>query len=115
MFEQAGHSMDIYDLFFADDRSVFKKKYDFICATEVAEHLHHPMVDLNRLWNCLKPGGFLGLMTDLLPAKSAFPSWHYKRDETHITFFSIATFKWIARQLQADFFFEKERVIIFQK
>jgi len=115
MFEEAGHSMAIYDLFFANDSSVFDKKYDFICATEVVEHLHLPMNNLNRLWHCLKPGGFLGLMTKMVHNKSAFKNSHYIRDKTHISFFSKVTLKWIARQWQTKCTFVGNRVVIFQK
>ena len=115
MFEKAGHTMDIYDLFFANNPTVFEKKYDFISATEVVEHLHLPMTDLNRLWHCLKPGGFLGLMTKMVQSKSAFENWHYIRDKTHISFFSKITFKWIARQWKAKCSFEGNGIVIFEK
>jgi len=115
MFEEAGHSMEIYDLFFADDRSVFDKKYDFICATEVVEHLHQPMDELNRLWKCLKPSGFLGLMTKMVRSKSAFKKWHYIRDETHVSFFSKATFRWLGKQWDTDLEITGGDLIFFQK
>lgn len=65
MFEEIGHSMSIYDHFYAQDLSVLDKPYDFITATEVVEHLHYPGKELDRLWACLKPGGHLGIMTKL--------------------------------------------------
>lgn len=115
MFEEAGHSMEIYDLFFEDNLSVFKQKYGFICATEVVEHLYQPMNELNRLWGCLKPGGFLGLMTKLVHNKEAFKKWHYIRDETHISFFSKKTFQWIGNQWNANLDFIGNDIIIFEK
>jgi hypothetical protein len=115
MFEEAGHKMSIYDIFYADDPTVFDRQYDFITASEVVEHLHHPGKELDRLWNCLKPSGILGIMTKLAPNKPTFEDWHYKRDETHVAFYSKPTFRWIANQWRAELSFEDENVIIFWK
>lgn len=115
MFEDAGHRMKLYDIFYADDPSVFLRQYDFITATEVVEHLHQPMNTLNRLWQCLKPCGFLGIMTKMVRDREAFKAWHYIRDDTHVAFFSPATFRWIANKWQAKLEFIGSDVIIFQK
>lgn len=115
MFEEAGHFMSIYDVFYADNPTVFDKKYDFIAATEVVEHLHHPMQEFERLWKCLNSRGFLGIMTKRARDKEAFKNWHYIRDETHVAFFSKATFKWLAKHWKADVSFPKDDIVIFQK
>ena len=60
MFEEAGHTVALYDPFYANDPSVFERQYDFITATEVVEHLHRPRAELDRLWSSLQPGGVLG-------------------------------------------------------
>jgi len=96
MFEEAGHTMRIYDPFYMPDKSVLELKYDFITATEVVEHLHHPAKELDMLWSCLNPGGQLGIMTKRVTDQQAFSNWHYKNDPTHICFFSIETFQWLA-------------------
>ncbi len=115
MFEELGHLMKIYDLFYAKDISLFEKSYDFITATEVLEHLHQPQKELNRLWQCLKPGGWLGLMTKLVLNRERFSTWHYKNDLTHVCFFSKATFEWLAIQWQADLIFADTDVILLRK
>jgi hypothetical protein len=115
MFEEAGHSMSNYDIFYADKPTVFEMKYDFISAAEVIEHLHHPGRELERLWNCLKTGGFLGIMTKRAADKEAFKAWHYIRDETHVAFFSDATFNWLANKWQARVSFSEDDVVIFEK
>lgn len=96
MLEEAGHQMSIYDPFYAPDRSVFNNSYDFITTTETAEHLFNPRKEFNLLWSCLKPGGYLGIMTKMVPSDEVFPNWHYRRDDTHVTFYSPATFRWMA-------------------
>ena len=115
MFKEAGFSMALYDRFYAPDLKVFKKQYDFITATEVVEHLHDPGKELKRLWACLKPGGRMGIMTKLVIDKKVFASWHYKRDLTHVCFFSKTTFKWLAYRLRADLVFAAKDVVLLFK
>ncbi|HLR26941.1 MAG TPA: class I SAM-dependent methyltransferase [Fodinibius sp.] len=116
MFEEAGHRMNIYDPFYADDESVFGQSYDFITATEVAEHLHHPAEELNRLWNCLHPGGYLGIMTKVAKDDvDFFADWHYRLDFTHVTFYTKESFRYMAESWDADLSFFGNRTVIFQK
>ena len=115
MFEEVGHSMATYDYFYAKDTSVFESFYDFITATEVVEHLHHPRQELDRLWAILKPEGRLGIMTKLVRDREAFAEWHYKNDPTHVCFYSRSTFKWLAAEWHAELAFEGNDVILFYK
>ncbi|WP_275097996.1 class I SAM-dependent methyltransferase [Sedimenticola hydrogenitrophicus] len=105
MFAEAGYDMAIYDPFYAPDGRVLQRTYDFITASEVAEHLYAPGEVLTRLWNLLRPGGWLGLMTKLVSDQGAFANWHYKLDPTHVCFFSLETFAWWAGRngCEADF------------
>ncbi len=96
MMHEAGYSVDLYDLYYANDSAVFETKYDFITATEVVEHLREPGFELERLFGMLRPGGVLAIMTKLALDVNAFASWHYKNDKTHIAFFSDDTFRWLA-------------------
>ena len=98
MFAEQGHSMAIYDLFYAPDASVLTQIYDFITATEVVEHLAQPGKVLTQLAAQLSPGGYLGLMTKRVTSPEAFARWHYISDPTHISFFSEETFRWWAQK-----------------
>ena len=102
MFSEAGHEMALYDVFYHADNTVFTKQYDFITMTEVIEHLATPRGELERLWQCLVPGGFLAVMTKLVIDREAFKSWHYKNDPTHIAFYSLATLDYLAGWLGAE-------------
>jgi len=115
MFREAGHAVAVYDRFYAPDAAALGRQYDFITATEVVEHLHHPKEELDRLWDLLSPGGRLGIMTRPAVERDAFPAWHYKNDLTHICFFSPATFSWLADQWQALLNFPESDIAIFQK
>ncbi len=115
MFEEAGHSMAVYDPYFANNPDVLSKKYDFITSTEVFEHLSSPKKVLEQLLTILKPGGWLGLMTKRVIDQEAFSRWHYKNDPTHITFFSDRTFHWIAWHYGLTLDIVDQDVVLLQK
>lgn len=99
MFEEAGHPMAIYDPFYAPHPAVLEHRYDFITASEVAEHLFAPGRELERLAAMLEEGGWLGLMTKRVTSAEAFARWHYILDPTHVCFFSEASLEWLAESL----------------
>lgn len=115
MFEERGHLMSHYDTFYAPEQDIFNDSYDFITATEVVEHLHKPLEELNRLWACLKPSGFLGIMTSLRLPSQDMRTWHYIKDETHVVFFSPLTMTWLAKCWGAQLEVISNSVVIFQK
>lgn len=113
LMQERGYEMAIYDYFYAPDRSVFSARYDFITATEVIEHLHDPLKEVQHLWKILKRGGVLGMMTAFRP--EAFGDWYYKRDLTHIRFFTPHTFRWLARELDAELEIPESGVVLLHK
>jgi len=115
MFEKQGYSMKIYDPFYANDPGVLDKKYDFITCTEVVEHFHEPGKEFSQIINLLKPKGFLGIMTDLRVARKDFKNWHYRRDPTHVCFYSDKTFDWISQEWGLKREKISSRVNIFEK
>jgi len=115
MFEEAGHTMEIYDPFYAPATEPLQQQYDFITVTEVVEHLHYPLRELDLLWSCLKPDGMLGIMTKRVIDQQAFSSWHYKNDPTHVCFFSIETFQWFAERWGATLSAPEKDVVLFTK
>ncbi len=115
MFTEAGHTMQIYDPFYAPDPSVLQGLYDFITASEVAEHFHQPGEEFARLWSLLHPHGWLGIMTKRLRDADSFGTWHYKLDPTHVSFFSLETFHWLALRLQAECVVAGNDVVLFRR
>jgi SAM-dependent methyltransferase len=115
MLEEQGHSMSLYDLYYADNRALLAKEFDFITATEVVEHLSEPAKELQQLWALLKPGGYLGLMTKLVADAEKFANWHYKMDPTHISFFSRQSFQYLGQLWDCTPQFIGADVIIFRK
>ncbi|MEN8200908.1 MAG: class I SAM-dependent methyltransferase, partial [Thermodesulfobacteriota bacterium] len=115
MFGEAGHRMQLFDPFFADNRELLAREYDFVTASEVVEHFRDPAADLGLLWSLLRPGGWLGIMTKLALDEAAFSRWHYKNDPTHISFFSLQTLTWLGEQYQSELHLEAKDVFLFQK
>jgi hypothetical protein len=115
MLREAGFEVALYDSFFAPHVEALNTSYDFICATEVVEHLFQPGRELERLWALLPPEGWLGIMTKLLRVPVTFVSWHYKNDPTHVCFFSDDTWRWWARQHDANLQMIGPDVILLQR
>ncbi|MBN2000126.1 class I SAM-dependent methyltransferase [candidate division KSB1 bacterium] len=115
MFEEAGHKMQIYDPFYANNPEALEHNYDFITLSEVIEHLREPRKELDKLWDCLKINGWLGILTQMVTNRKAFQAWHYKNDPTHIGFYSPQTFKLIARLWSAPVYLQNKNVVLFHK
>ncbi len=99
LLERQGHSMTLYDPFFAPDEAALARTYDFITCTEAIEHFHDPGREWRRLMSLLRPGGLLGIMTRLRPDDpAAFGTWRYREDFTHVCFFARETFLFLAGQ-----------------
>lgn len=115
MLAEKGLAVANYDIYFFPDDALLMKRYDFVTATEVVEHLRQPRQTLDKVWDCVNAGGHLGLMTKLVRDKTSFARWHYKNDPTHICFFSLPTMNWLAKQWNAEFTRFAEDAFSFQK
>ena len=113
--EEMGHRVALFDPIYHPNPKMLERQYDFITATEVFEHLHHPQRDLERLWNCLGPGGWLGVMTKRARTREAFSKWHYIQDPTHVGFWSVNTFSWLAGHWGATLELIEPDVAFFRK
>jgi len=114
MLREHGRHVTLYDPFYAPDDSVWNRTYDFVTASEVLEHLRYPARDLDRLFGVLRPGGWLGVMTQLVREPPALGSWHYLRDLTHVCFYSLRTFEHIAARWRATLVMVVDDVALFQ-
>jgi 2-polyprenyl-3-methyl-5-hydroxy-6-metoxy-1,4-benzoquinol methylase len=112
LLEEQGHQVDLYDPYYRDDRTVFAKRYDFVCATEVVEHLQCPGDEFTTLFGLLRPGGWLAVMTKLVEDLNAFGQWQYIRDMTHICFYCEDTFHYISWRFDAELQFFDNNVVL---
>lgn len=115
IFSEAGYQMSIYDPYFAPNKAVLEKTYDFVTCTEAIEHFYSPHIEWHLLVNLVKEGGMLGIMTKLARDLDAFKQWHYKNDPTHVSFFSKETFCYLAKTSKLNVEFIGDDGILFTK
>ena len=115
MMREAGFDVRLYDPIFSPDRSVLESRYDFITCTETAEHFSSPKNEFQLFERLLKPGGRIGIMTGMRESWDGFPEWRYQRDETHLSFYSQRSMRWIAQKHGWNPLFPRENVVLFQK
>ncbi|MCW8894966.1 class I SAM-dependent methyltransferase [Sulfurimonas sp.] len=117
LLENRNISCDRYDLFYFPKKIYEDKEYDLITSTEVVEHLANPLEMLKKLLSHVKRNGYLLLMSAFHPSDDEkFLKWWYIRDITHIGFFNMSTFKYLAKELNMKIInHNNKNIIIFQK
>jgi SAM-dependent methyltransferase len=113
LLEAKGHTMSVFDIYYANDPECLERQYDFITATEVVEHLSLPGKVLDELWALLRPGGVLAIMTQ--PVPEVFENWWYKNDLSHVSFFHQQTFAFLKKKWGAVDLYQKKSVWIMKK
>jgi len=100
LLERKDIKCDRYDLFYFPTKVYENKNYDLIVSTEVFEHLANPLEIFKILLKHIKKDGYLLIMTYFQPEnKDDFFKWFYIKDVTHIGFFSLKTFEFLASEL----------------
>ena len=112
---EQGINVANYDLYYHNNNEVLAAQYDFITMTEVIEHISDAKQIFQQLDGLLKTGGILAIMTKRVKSQQAFENWHYKHDPTHINFYSIATFEWLAKTYQWQLEIIDNDVVFFHK
>lgn len=114
ILEARGMQMACYDPFYAPNTGVLRKRYDFVTATEVLEHLHDPRTTIDLLEGLIKGGGYLGVMTEFQTDDDAFANWYYRSDITHVVFYREETLIHIAEQKGWGIEIPRKNVAIFR-
>ena len=100
LLQEQGFKTDIYDKYFSSEKVYLNKKYDLITATEVFEHLKDPLSSVKLLKSHLNKNGILAIMTLFHQNNDEhFKKWWYRRDSTHISFYTPKTFEFMAELL----------------
>ena len=117
LLERRGLEVDIYDLYYAPQKVYEGKKYDLITSTEVFEHLSKPLETLELLVNHTKVNGYIALMTKFPPSDDKdFLAWWYRRDPTHISFFTPKSFEVMAEKFGLKVLtMLNDNIVVFQK
>ncbi len=114
LLEKHGYATDIYDENFFPNKNL-RQNYDLIISTETFEHFKCPRKELDYIASLLAPSGYLAVMTQLYSyknkttSKELFGNWYYKRDPTHIVFYSDRTFDWIAEHYKLKVVFTNNK------
>jgi len=116
VLRQSDYQVTSYDPFYLPDLSYLCKSYDLITSTEVFEHFVEPMTEVEKLVGLLNEGGILAVMTQFPKDDEHFKKWWYRRDKTHISFFTIESFKYIAEIYGLKVVYHNDKdYMIFQK
>jgi len=117
LLERRGLEVEIYDLYYAPQKVYEGNQYDLITSTEVFEHLSKPLETLELLVGHLNTNGYIVLMTKFPPKEEkAFLDWWYRRDPTHISFFTPKSFEVMAEKVGLKVLKTiNENIVIFQK
>lgn len=115
MFANKGYKTAHYDLYYHPNQDLLRKSYHVITSTEVWEHLYEPRKEIEILMKALKAGGLLGVMTSAHHGEAVFHDWHYRRDTTHVTFFSENTMNWLAKTYRLQIIKARSPYWVFQK
>ncbi len=114
MLMDKGFKVQNYDLFFANEPSLLKEKYDYISCCEVMEHFHQPYKEFDLLKNLLLPKGKLYCKTEVFNNQKPFENWYYKDDFTHVFIYQPKTLEWIKKEFQFSDLIIKEKLIVFE-
>ncbi|MGH1365908.1 MAG: class I SAM-dependent methyltransferase [Calditrichia bacterium] len=115
MLKEADFEMTLFDPYYANNPEVLEKIYDFVVCTETAEHFRNPEKEWKTLVELVKEDGYLGIMTQQLTELKRFPTWHYIRDDTHVSFYSRETFDWLANSYTLNIVYHTRTAVIFKK
>ncbi|RWU09141.1 class I SAM-dependent methyltransferase [Pseudidiomarina gelatinasegens] len=115
MFAEAGMPCTTYDIYYDNRLERLQHCYDYVVCTEVIEHVAAPLEVFNTLIRCLKPGGYLGIMTQRWLDAERFKGWTYRNDPTHIGFFHERTFRYLAIKFALELTIYPRDVVIFRK
>lgn len=118
MMIERGHQCENYDPYFYPCEENLERSYDYISLTEVIEHLSSPREVLENLLLKISKNGLLGVMTQphtVNKSATDFLKWYYKKDPTHITFFCLESFTWIALKYDLELSQPRPDIFIFRK
>ena len=115
MLKEDGYGVDLYDPFFFDNERVLTKAYDFITCTETIEHFFEPIKEFKRIDDMLGKEGVLGVMTTFLSDEKDFGQWYYRKDPTHVAFYSPKTIEVIASMMGWTYEIPEKDVVLFKK
>ncbi len=100
LLEDMKYDVYDYDFFYNPNQEYKENKYQLIISNEVVEHFSDPMKELRHLVDLLEDGGYLLISTYFRKMNDEqFLVWWYRRDITHVSFYNMKTFEYLAKEL----------------
>ncbi|MFH5882451.1 class I SAM-dependent methyltransferase [Liberiplasma polymorphum] len=117
LLKDLGFEVSLYDPFYHPDKTVLNNHYDLITSTEVFEHFYNPLESIKEVVDCLKPNGLLVVMTSFKTMDDeTFKTWWYRRDITHVSFYTEEAFEIIASKFNLRKIYTNHvNIIVFRK
>jgi len=113
MLIEQGSDVTVYDPIYHPDTVYKNKTYDLITSVEVFEHLHDPLNVFEALISLLKPNGILAIRTEFTSReREVYLQWYYRRDPTHIVFFTPQTFRVMCEPERVRYVGDNEKNIV---
>lgn len=112
LLRERGYEVDIYDPYYAPWDPSNNSSYDMIVSTETFEHFRDPLKEFQRIKNLLKPQAYLAIMTSFACNHEEFKAWRYKDDETHISFYSMQSFRKLAELFDLGIIYNNDKNIV---
>ena len=116
LLKKRGFSTMTYDRHYSHDEDALIMMYDLITSTEVFEHFHDPAKEMAIIASCIKSGGFLSIMTSVPPSDGPFLKWAYRREQTHISFYTEQALSLLAEKNKMQMVYhDQKRITVFKK
>jgi 2-polyprenyl-3-methyl-5-hydroxy-6-metoxy-1,4-benzoquinol methylase len=117
LLNRDGYDVYDFDPYFNNNLEYQDNMYELITSTEVVEHFNSPLNDFKHLSSLLETNGYLVIMTRFRTMEMPeFLKWGYRRDVTHVSFYTLKTFEVIAKKFNLKLVTTNNvNVIVFQK
>lgn len=109
VLRREGYNVTSYDPYYLPDETYLDKRYDVITSTEVFEHFVEPLDEFEKLSALLDKDGILAIMTQFPKDDAHFLDWWYRRDPTHISFYTIKSFEYLAKAYDFELLFTNKK------
>ncbi|MDZ7847009.1 MAG: class I SAM-dependent methyltransferase [Owenweeksia sp.] len=110
-----GFDIEAYDPFFAPNKELFDRTYDYIAAYEVFEHFFNPKAEIAGLVKMVRTGGRLLVMTFRYDDSIDFKNWVYRKDISHVFIYRKETFQYIVATYNLQLESVDKRLIVLRK
>jgi len=116
LLKRRGFEVKTYDRHYPHDIDALDFKYDLITSTEVFEHFHDPVEEMSKISDLLRSGGQLSVMTSVPPEDESFKKWAYRREQTHISFYTLKSLEVLAQKNGMSIIYhDSKRITVFRK